>query len=159
MSRRSAESYRAGLSRTTRIEGGFAVGGRDVGIRSESAHLIQRGGSLEVGRKAPFGLDSREFATVTCALGGRLSVPKVSEFYGISIYMYYREHGPPHFHALYGSQEALIAIEDLSVLRGSLSPRALGLVAEWASQHQDELARNWKRARRHEPLDQIEPLA
>lgn len=85
-------------------------------------------------------------------------MPKISEFFGISIYMYYREHGPPHFHALYGSQEALIAIADLSILRGRLSPRALGLVTEWASQHQDELARNWERARSHEPLDQIEPL-
>lgn len=72
--------------------------------------------------------------------------------------MYYREHDPPHFHALYGSEEALIVIEDLSILRGKLSPRALGLVMEWASQHQDELTRNWERARNHEPLDPIEPL-
>jgi hypothetical protein len=85
-------------------------------------------------------------------------VPKISEFFGISIYMYWREHGPPHFHARYGSEEVLVAIEDLSVLGGRLSPRALGLVTEWASQHRDELRENWERARRHEELLPVEPL-
>lgn len=85
-------------------------------------------------------------------------MPKICEFFGISIYMYYRENGPPHFHARYGGQEALIGIEDLSVLQGDLSPRARGLVAEWASRHQQELLHNWTRARNHEPLEQIEPL-
>ncbi|MDP2530366.1 MAG: DUF4160 domain-containing protein [Candidatus Palauibacterales bacterium] len=60
-------------------------------------------------------------------------MPKISEFFGISIYMYFREHGVPHFHARYGSEEVVLAIDDLSVLGGQLSPRALGLVAEWAS--------------------------
>jgi hypothetical protein len=58
-------------------------------------------------------------------------VPKVSEFFGIVIYVYWRDHGPPHFHAVYGGDEALIAIRDLSVLRGRLPPRAMGLVVEW----------------------------
>ena len=56
---------------------------------------------------------------------------RISEFFGIFIYMYYQDHSPPHFHAIYGSDEALIAIEDLKVLRGGeLPPRALGLVME-----------------------------
>jgi hypothetical protein len=53
-------------------------------------------------------------------------VPKISEFFGISIYMYFGEHPPPHFHARYGGSEALVSIADLSVLEGSLPPRALG---------------------------------
>jgi hypothetical protein len=85
-------------------------------------------------------------------------VPKISEFFGISIYMYFREHGVPHFHARYGSEEVVLAIDDLSVLGGQLSPRALGLVTEWASQHQTELADNWDRARQHRQLVSIEPL-
>jgi phosphomannomutase len=28
-------------------------------------------------------------------------VPEVSRFYGIDIAMFFREHGPPHFHAEY----------------------------------------------------------
>ena len=57
-------------------------------------------------------------------------MPKVSEFYGISIYLYYREHEPPHFHAIYTEHEALIAIDTLKILSGRLPARALGLVIE-----------------------------
>jgi Domain of unknown function (DUF4160) len=60
-------------------------------------------------------------------------VPKLSEFFGIAIYMYWGDHGPPHFHARYGGEKASIAIEDSSVVAGGLSPRALGLVVEWAA--------------------------
>ncbi len=85
-------------------------------------------------------------------------MPKVSEFFGISIYMYFRDHAPPHFHARYGGAEALVRIEDLSVLEGSLPPRALGLVMEWASLHQRELAEAWRRAQAHEAPGKIDPL-
>jgi hypothetical protein len=37
-------------------------------------------------------------------------------------------------------------------------PRALALVREWAALHQEELLANWRRARREEPLQPIEPL-
>jgi len=85
-------------------------------------------------------------------------LPKVSEFFGISIYMYFREHPPSHFHARYGSQEVVVGIEELSVLEGRLSPRALGLVMEWASLHQEELRQAWTRARAHEAPGRIDPL-
>ncbi|HEY3355412.1 MAG TPA: DUF4160 domain-containing protein [Polyangia bacterium] len=85
-------------------------------------------------------------------------MPKLSEFFGIAIYMYYREHAPPHFHAFYGGEQAEIGIEGLQVLAGSLPPRALGLVVEWASLHQDELRRAWEQAVAHQPLDRIAPL-
>ena len=85
-------------------------------------------------------------------------MPKISEFFGISIYIYYREHLPAHFHATYGDDEALIAVENLSVLSGHLAPRALGLVMEWASHHQSELRHVWMQATSHKPLDKIEPL-
>jgi hypothetical protein len=85
-------------------------------------------------------------------------MPRISEFFGIAIYMYYREHQPPHFHAIYGGEEALISIESFSVISGKLSPRAMGLVAEWASVHRDELMNDWAQARSHQPLDSIEPL-
>lgn len=85
-------------------------------------------------------------------------MPKVSEFFGISIYIHWRDHAPPHFHAAYGSQTASIGIHDLTVLTGSLPPRALGLVVEWATRHQSELLRVWGQAERLEPLDWIDPL-
>lgn len=85
-------------------------------------------------------------------------MPKLSEFFGIAIYMYWGDHGPPHFHARYGGEKASISIEDLSLLAGGLSPRALGLVIEWASLHRVELEDAWRRASNNEPLDPIEPL-
>lgn len=85
-------------------------------------------------------------------------MPKVSEFFGISVYVHFREHQPPHFHALYGDEEAWIAIDNLTVLHGRLSPRAMGLVMEWASLHQDELCRAWDQAIAHGRVDKIAPL-
>jgi len=85
-------------------------------------------------------------------------VPEISRFYGISIYIYYNDHNPPHFHAIYGEYEALIEIENLSILAGKLPARALGLVIEWASTHQKELRKVWTQARNYQKLDKIEPL-
>jgi hypothetical protein len=72
--------------------------------------------------------------------------------------MYWPDHPPPHFHARYGEYEALIAIDSLEVLRGELPARARRLVEEWARLHHEELADNWARARRNEPLVATEPL-
>jgi hypothetical protein len=52
-----------------------------------------------------------------------MSLPKLSEFFGISVYMYWGDHGPTHFHARYAGEKASIGIEDLSVLAGKLPPR------------------------------------
>lgn len=85
-------------------------------------------------------------------------MPEISRFFGIVIRMYYDEHAPPHFHAEYGSQEIVLDIRTLAVMAGSLPPRAIGLVTEWANMHQDELMIVWNRARNAEPLEKIEPL-
>lgn len=73
--------------------------------------------------------------------------------------MYWGDHGPSHFHARYGGEKASIGIEDLSVLAGTLSPRALGLVMEWAALHQNELREAWEKAVNHEPFGTIDPLS
>jgi Domain of unknown function (DUF4160) len=58
-------------------------------------------------------------------------MPTISVFYGIVIQMFWRDHAPPHFHALYAEHEALIDLRDFSVIRGSLPRRAMALVLEW----------------------------
>jgi hypothetical protein len=91
----------------------------------------------------------------------RRAVPRISAFYGIVIWMYYDEiqhRGRSHFHASYGGDEASIDIESLAVIAGGLPPRAMRLVVEWARRHQAELSKNWARARRHQPLQPIDPL-
>ena len=72
--------------------------------------------------------------------------------------MYFDDHGPPHFHALYGGDEALVGIGSLAILHGRLSPRSQGLVVEWASIHQAELREAWDRAKRLEQPGKIAPL-
>jgi hypothetical protein len=47
-------------------------------------------------------------------------MPTISVFYGIVIQMFWRDHAPPHFHALYAEHEALIDLRDFGVIRGSL---------------------------------------
>ncbi len=85
-------------------------------------------------------------------------MPEISRFYGIVILMYYDDHNPPHFHARYGEDQAAIEISSLRILEGKLPPRVLGLIVEWASQHQPELMDNWNAARSDEPPRKIPPL-
>ena len=85
-------------------------------------------------------------------------MPEISRFFGIVVRMFADDHNPPHFHAVYGDLEVLIDIRDLSVFAGNLTPRALGLVIEWAALHQSELLADWDRAHNHEPVAKIEPL-
>jgi len=70
-------------------------------------------------------------------------VPRISEFFGIVIYMYFGDHDPPHFHALYGEHEAIISILDGEVLQGSLPRKQLAIVLDWNSRNWLELMANW----------------
>jgi Domain of unknown function (DUF4160) len=63
-----------------------------------------------------------------------------------------------HFHARYAGQTASVDFAG-AVIAGSLPRRALALVAEWAAPHAYELAANWERARRDEPLEPIDAMA
>ncbi|CAN5809883.1 hypothetical protein BH24DEI2_BH24DEI2_15490 [soil metagenome] len=56
-------------------------------------------------------------------------MPKISRFLGVIIYMYYRDHAPPHFHAEYGDYEITIQIER-GVIEGRFPRRALRAVME-----------------------------
>ena len=85
-------------------------------------------------------------------------MPEISRFFGIAIKMYWDDHNPPHFHAFYADEQALIDITTLSIFAGRLSPRALGLVVEWANLHQAELRADWQRAQGQETLNAIDPL-
>lgn len=85
-------------------------------------------------------------------------MPEVSRFYGIIICIFYNDHVPPHFHAFYAGEQALIDIETLSVIQGRLQARALGLVIEWASLHQAELFFAFNQAAQLQPPPKIEPL-
>jgi hypothetical protein len=85
-------------------------------------------------------------------------MPELSRFFGIIITMYFRDHAPPHFHARYGEHEAKFAIENGSVIEGTLPRRARGLVQEWHRLHAAELAAAWEDVQNRVPPSKIEPL-
>ena len=85
-------------------------------------------------------------------------MPTISKFYGILIQMYYDEHNPPHFRVIYGDYKAVIGIHDLTVMAGTLPPKAVGLAMEWATIHKIELLKEWDLAAKKQTLFQVEPL-
>jgi len=85
-------------------------------------------------------------------------VPEVSRFFGIVIRMYFDDHNPPHFHAIYTGNEAQIGIEPIEILQGELPSRAASMVFEWAALHQRELLWNWNRLHNEQPGERIRPL-
>jgi len=86
------------------------------------------------------------------------TMPEISRFFGIVVSMNYDDHAPPHFHVRYGGEQASVAIRPLQVLAGSIPPRALGFVMEWASLHGRELLDDWRLSEEHRPLIPIDPL-
>lgn len=85
-------------------------------------------------------------------------MPTISAFYGILIRMYFDDHAPPHFHAIYGEFEAIIDINALNVVRGSLPRRALELTLDWAELHRAELLVDWELCAAKQLPKSIEPL-
>ncbi len=85
-------------------------------------------------------------------------VPTISSFYGIVIQMFWGDHAPPHFHALYAEYEVQINIQTLEVISGKMPKRALSLVLEWASDNRMLLLEDWKLCEKRKPLKKISPL-
>ncbi len=90
-------------------------------------------------------------------------MPQISAFDGIEIYMYYNDHLPPHFHAFYAGEEAIIligtSIRQPAVHKGALPRKQLRLVLMWANERSEELVENWEFARAGKKLKKIAPLS
>ncbi len=77
--------------------------------------------------------------------GRRFAMPTISMFYGILILMYFhdnKKHSVPHIHAEYGEHHVTCAIEDGSVLAGSLPRQKMKLVEAWIEIHKEDLMCN-----------------
>ena len=86
-------------------------------------------------------------------------MPTISRFFGITIAMYFDDHGPPHFHARHAEGGAKIRIDTLEVIDSTLAGRQLRFALAWAELHQSELLENWRLSRLGEALNEIEPLS
>ena len=84
-------------------------------------------------------------------------MPEICRFLGIVIYIYYREHSPPHFHAIYGEYEITVEIKS-GIVSGRFPRRALNAVLEWQALQEKELMENWDLAQERMSLKKIKPL-
>jgi hypothetical protein len=84
-------------------------------------------------------------------------MPIISSFFGIIIYMFWREHAPAHFHAKYGDDEIIVEIETGKVT-GTMTKRAIKMIQEWRELYKVELLRDWKLAEQKKALFPIKPL-
>ena len=88
-------------------------------------------------------------------------MPRISEFFGIDIYLYYSDtsrHSRPHFHASYGDSEAVYSIPDGNLMAGSLPKRQHRMVQRWANLRSKELEQAWNRAVSMQEPGVIQPL-
>lgn len=85
-------------------------------------------------------------------------MPTISRFYGIIIRMFYNDHSPSHFHAVYGEYELIVGISPITILEGTAPNRVRSMVLEWTALHQQDLLDNWKRCRDGEVPLTVEPL-
>ena len=82
-------------------------------------------------------------------------MPEIASIGSIRITMYYDDHNPPHFHAEYGGQKAIVDIQKARILQGALPAKQLKIVLGWTVMHHDELMIDWDLARQSLPLKTI----
>jgi len=87
-------------------------------------------------------------------------MPTISYFYGITIKMYLwgKEHNPPHIHAEYQGDEAVFDIKTTEKTNGDLPRDKEKLVSAWIVLHREELLENWELAQNEKPPLPINPL-
>jgi len=71
-------------------------------------------------------------------------MPVITMFYGIVIKMFFRDHLPPHIHAVYGEYNGLFDLDTFDLIEGDLPPRAIKLVKEWGEEYKDILKEMWE---------------
>jgi len=84
-------------------------------------------------------------------------MPELSRFLGISIFINFNEHNPPHFHAKYGDYQVIIQINS-GIIEGKFPKRALNHVIEWYEIHRAELLNNWNSIQATGDFEKINPL-
>ena len=88
-------------------------------------------------------------------------MPSISMFYGIIIYLYFRDdkqHHVPHLHARYQEYEVVLSIPEGDVLAGKFPRSKMKLLQAWVELHRDELAANWELAVDGQQPYKIDPL-
>jgi len=66
---------------------------------------------------------------------------------GIRICLYFNDHNPPHFHAIFAEHELIIGIMTLEIIEGDIPKKQLKKVKEFAKENQDLLMEIWDQLR------------
>ncbi|MBC8385324.1 MAG: DUF4160 domain-containing protein [Candidatus Cloacimonetes bacterium] len=88
-------------------------------------------------------------------------MPSISMFYGIIVYVYfknYKQHHIPHIHAIYQDYEAVVSIPEGELLKGNLPKSKMKLLYAWIELHKDELLADWKLVVEGQQPYKIDPL-
>lgn len=88
-------------------------------------------------------------------------MPEIARFFGIVIRMFVEagaQHHQPHFHAYYQDDVAVVSIDTIELVAGSLPRAQERLVLAWAELHRGELLDNWSTLQQGMPPRKIEPL-
>ena len=84
-------------------------------------------------------------------------MPEISRFYGLIVFMNFKDHNPPHFHVWYGDYKVIVTIAD-GIVKGEMPKRALKMIFDWLKMHREELMIDWDLAQNGDALNKIEPL-
>jgi Domain of unknown function (DUF4160) len=74
-------------------------------------------------------------------------MPTIAVVEGVRIMIYFRDHLPPHLHAMLGGSEAQISIVTGDILQGSLPRAKLRAVQDWLALHREQVAYVWTEIR------------
>jgi hypothetical protein len=73
-------------------------------------------------------------------------MPEICRFNGITIHIYYDEHNPPHFHAVFAGKKAVFRIDTLEKVEGNIGRPQELLVVQWAYVRREDLYKSWEKA-------------
>jgi hypothetical protein len=72
-------------------------------------------------------------------------MPTLARIGSLKIQIFADDHNPPHFHAVTPDHDALVAIETLTVLRGSIPRRDLDTALDWVRDNRAAVRAEWER--------------
>jgi hypothetical protein len=83
-------------------------------------------------------------------------VPRISEFSGVVVYMYFEDDPPPHCHVRYAGNWAKVSLTG-ELVSGWVPRRVLTRVRPWILEHRAELLANWARVEERQAPKEVTP--
>lgn len=84
-------------------------------------------------------------------------MPKISEFSGMKIYVYFDDHDPPHFH-IRGQDKAEIYIKTGAYKNGLLPLKKQRDILQWLNEYRNDIMEAWNNCTEFRVPRKIPPL-